>query len=261
MGIQEGTGEELSSVVNALAVLQAFGTDLPQASISDMARATGLSRPTARRVLITLRSQGFADTDGKRFWLTPKVLRLGYGFMASQPLADLAMPSLRRAGEDLDESCSMAAIDGPDVIYLARVSLRRSVVPLGIGSRLPAYATSLGKVLLAFADPEERDHYLDAAPFERLTERTEVTRQGLLAQFEQIREVGYAINDGEREIGVRSASVPIIDRNGSVIAAINVSANSARVSLDDMRRSFVPRLERAAYEINEMAQSLPSHRR
>lgn len=257
MGDQQSTVEELSSVVNALQVLQSFSTDMPRASISDMARVTGLSRPTARRVLITLRSQGFADTDGKSFWLTPKVLRLGYGFMASQPLADLAMPSLRQAGVDLNESCSMAALDGTDVIYLARVSLRRSVIPLGIGSRLPAYATSLGKVLLAFADSTDRESYLDSAPFERLTEHTETTRRGLLAQFDHIRKVGFAINDGEREIGVRSAAVPIIDREGSVIAAINVSANSARVSLEDMRGEFVPRLQQAADEINEIVQALP----
>lgn len=255
MDNSRSTTVELGSVVNALDVLQAFGPELPSATIADIARAAQLTRPTARRVLLTLVSQGFAQTDGKVFWLTPRVLRLGYGYLSSQPLGEILTPKLRKLAEVLGESCSLAVLDGQEIVYLARVALQRSNITLNIGSRLPAHVTSLGKVLVAFSDSQRRDEYLEHAPFERLTEHTVFEREPLAEQFAAIRSAGYAINDGEREIGVRSVAAPIMGARG-VVAAVNISANSLRVSLEEMKQRFVPELLESTQEMSATVKQL-----
>lgn len=247
----QGKGEEIGAVVKAFDVLQVFSEKLPRATISQVAEATGYTKPTARRILHTCVSQGFMATDGKYFWLTPKVMRLGFGYLATLPVSDIAQPHMRRLAEDLEESCSLAALDGTDIVYLARVPVRRSVIRLNVGSRLPAHATSLGKVLVAFSSAPVQESFLARAPFEALTPQTVTDAESLRGQFAKIRERGFAANEGEREIGVRSIAAPVVDRSGTPVAAVNISVNAMRVSSAVLLDEYAPRLVSTAKAISE----------
>ncbi|MGC9667564.1 IclR family transcriptional regulator domain-containing protein [Planosporangium sp. 12N6] len=233
----------IDSVEKAFRLLQAFSAEHPTVTVSEAAQLTGLTRATARRILLTFQRLGFAEAVGREFRLTPHVLRLGYGYLNSQPVAERAQPHMRALADKLLESCSMATLDADEIVYLARVPAARSMsITLSVGSRLPAYPTSMGRVLLAALPPEQLQAYLDGVELRRLTPRTIDDTEALRAELERVRRHGYAVVDGEREEGVRSAAAPVRDSSGTVIAAINVSANAARVSLKILREEFVPHL-------------------
>ena len=241
----------IDSVEKAFRMLEAFTADAPQLTVSEAARRTDLTRATARRLLITFERLGFARSGRHGFELTPRVLRLGHGYLSALPLWQTALPHMRELADALCEACSLAALDDGDIVYLARVPSSRSMtVNLNVGSRLPAHATSMGRVLLAGLDDAALDGFLAEARFERLTEHTIVDPARLRAEVEATRERGWATVDGEREIGVRSCAAPILDAQRSVLAAINVSANAARVDHEQMVSEFVPALVRAAEEIS-----------
>lgn len=225
----------IDSVEKALSVMMAFSAENRDLSVSRAAELTGLSRATARRILLTFERLGFAEQSERRFRLTPKVLRLGYGYLSSSPWWELAEPHMRALSAQLQESSSLAALDGNEIVYLARVPSPRSVaITLNIGSRLPAYATSLGQVLLASLSDEALEAYLAETELERLTPHTVTDPAQLRELLAGVRTDGYALNDGERELGVRSVAAPIRDRDG-VIAALNISVNAARMSVEELR--------------------------
>lgn len=241
----------IDSVEKAFRLLQVFSSETPQLTVSEAARRADLTRATARRLLLTFEQLGFAKAGRHGFELTPRVLRLGHGYLSSLPLWESALPHMRELADTVVEACSLAALDGTDIVYLARVpSVRSMSVSLNVGSRLPAHATSMGRVLLAGLDEEGLDGYLAKATLEPLTEHTIVDARALRDEVDVTRARGWAIVDGEREIGVRSAAAPVRDLHGGVIAAINVSANAARVTLETMREKFVPALVDTAAEIS-----------
>lgn len=221
-------------------------------SVSEAAAATGLTRATARRLLLTFERLGFAETDGRRFQLTPRVLRLGYGYLAALPFWEHAQSHMRALSDEVKESSSLATLDGGEIVYVARVPASRMMtITFNVGSRLPAYPTSMGRVLLAALPPAELESYLDTTELKRLTATTITDRAKLEAELARVAEQGYALVDGEREEGVRSAAAPVRNAAGGVIAALNVSANAARVSVAKLREEFVPRLLETADAITK----------
>jgi IclR family pca regulon transcriptional regulator len=242
----------IDSVEKALRLLQSFSGEAPAMSVSEAAAATGLTRATARRLLLTFERLGFAETDGRRFQLTARVLRLGYGYLAALPFWEHAQSHMRALSDEVRESSSLATLDGGEIVYVARVPASRMMtVTFNVGSRLPAYPTSMGRVLLAALPAAELESYLDRTGLKRLTEHTITGRAELEAELARVAEQGYALVDGEREEGVRSAAAPVRNAAGGVIAALNVSANAARVSVEKLREEFVPRLLETADAITK----------
>ncbi|KAA9162081.1 helix-turn-helix domain-containing protein [Amycolatopsis acidicola] len=242
----------IDSVEKAFRLLQSFSAERPAMTVSEAATATGLTRATARRILLTLERLGFADSDGRQFRLTAGVLRLGYGYLAALPFWEHAQPHMRALSDELREASSMATLDGGEIVYVARVPASRSMtITLNVGSRLPAYPTSMGRVLLAALPAAELDSYLDRAELAPLTAHTITDPAELRAELNRVREQGFAVVDGEREEGVRSAAAPVRGSTGRVLAALNVSANAGRVTLEELRTRFVPRLRETADAITK----------
>lgn len=218
------SGEFVQSLARGFAVIRAFDEHHPQLTLSEVAKRAGLSRATARRFLFTLVRLGYMRTDGRVFSLTPRVLQLGYAYLSGMRLPEVAEPHLKELSQLVGESTSASVLDGDDVVYIARVHTRRIMtVGINVGTRFPAYATSMGRVLLAFLPSEELTAYLDRVELRPLTPRTITSRTALEAALEQVRERGWATVDQELEAGLRSVAVPIRGRDGTVVAAMNVS--------------------------------------
>ncbi|TQM14155.1 IclR family transcriptional regulator domain-containing protein [Pseudonocardia kunmingensis] len=239
--------EHVRSLDRGLAVIRAFDAEHPEQSLSDVARRTGLTRAAARRFLLTLAELGYVRTDGKLFALTPRVLELGYAYLSSLSLPEVAAPHLEALVREVQESASVSVLDGADVVYVARVPTSRIMtVAITIGTRLPAFATSMGRVLLAALPPDERARLLSTAPARPLTERTITDPDALGRELDAVREAGYCVVDQELELGLRSISVPVRDRNGEVVAAANVST---RAGSRDVVRDVLPALRACAAAI------------
>jgi IclR family pca regulon transcriptional regulator len=238
------------SLARGLMVIRAFTQRNAKLSIAEVARISGLPRAVARRCLYTLMQLGYVGTDGRAYFLRPKILSLGYAYLSSTPLAVAIQPYLERVSQELRESCSVGVLEEDEVLYIARAAAQRIMsVDLNVGSRLPAYCSSLGQVLLAHLPPAEIDAYLDRVELKPLTERTITERSALLQALEQIRHKGYALADQELEIGLRSIAVPIRNAAGQVVAAMNVSAQAARLGRREMESQALPVLEAAAQEV------------
>lgn len=243
--------DTLQSLERGLAVLQVFSKDTPRLTLSDVARLAGITRATARRILLTLEHLGYVRADGRLFSLTPRVLSLGFGYLSSLNLWDIAQPYMEELVEQTHESCSAATLDLPDIVYVARVPTRRIMtIALGIGSRLPAHATSMGRVLLADLPDDELDAYLATGPFQAYTERTTVQPEELRAVVRRVREQGWSMIDQELEMGLRSISAPIRGADGRTVAALNIAAAAPRVALDELRGRFLPVMLRTAEHIS-----------
>ena len=241
----------LDAVEKAMRVIQAFSATEPALRITRVAELTGLTRATARRLLLTFERLGFVESNDGLFRLTPRVLRIGYSYLSSLPFADHIQGELRSLAEEFNESCSAATLDGEEIVYVARVPAKRSMtITLAVGSRLPAYPTSMGRVLLAGLSDEALEEYFSRATIQQLTAHTVTDRERLRAIIAETRSNGFAIVDGEREEGVRSAAAPIRASTGQVLAAINISVNAARVPLEYLQESIVPRLKATAAEIS-----------
>ncbi len=242
----------MMSLARGLLVIQAFTQRKRQLTISELSVKTGLSRAAVRRCLYTLAQLGFAGAeDGRHFYLGPRILALGYSYIASMPLATAAQPVLERVSHELHESCSISTIDRSEIIYVARASVTRIMsIDLGVGSRLPAFCTSMGRVLLASLPPEELESYLSQTPLQRFTDRTIISVEKLRQVLRLVGRNGYAIVDQELELGLRSMAVPIQNPNGKIVAALNVGAHAQRVSIQEMQTKFLPRLRTAAEELS-----------
>ena len=240
----------VQSLDRGLAVLQAFNADRPAMTLADMARATGLTRATARRLLLTLVTLGYVCTDGRTFELTPRVLDLGFAYVSSLQLPDIAQPFMEALSSRVHESVSASVLDGTQIVYVARVNTRRIMgISLAIGSRLPAAWTSMGRVLLAGLDDGQLDEFLDELVFDVPTERSITDISSLRAEVQMVRSQGYALVDQELEEGVRSVAAPLRDRRGRTLAAINVGTHAARVTLKELRGVILPELVSTARSI------------
>lgn len=219
----------MGGLAKGLRVIEAFSAEQPRLSITEAAEIAGLDRATARRCLLTLSELGYAAYDGKFFTVTPRVLRLGTGCLATMPLPRIVQPTLDRLSQEVGQSTSVSILDAGEIVYVARAAQSRVMsIALMPGSRLPAYCTSMGRVLLAALEPEEARHILEARPRPRLTDHTETDPDRLMAALDGIRRAGYAAIDQEVEIGLRSLAVPLRTARGRTVAALNVglSANA-----------------------------------
>ena len=240
----------VQSLDRGLAVIRAFGPDRERLSLSEVARATGLTRAAARRFLLTLVKLGYVRSDGREFSLRPKVLELGYAYLSGLALPDVAEPHLEDLSAKLHESSSISVLDGHHIVYVARVATKRIMtVAISVGTRFPAYAASMGRVLLAALSQEELDKYLTEASFEAFTERTVTEPERLREVIAEVRRDGYSIVDQELEEGLRAIAAPIHDSSGAVTAAINVSAHASRMGADAMRTQLLPALLETARNI------------
>lgn len=242
----------MTSLARGLSVIQAFSQKKRQLTISQVSGKTGLSRAAVRRCLYTLARLGFAGSDdGRHFYLGPRILALGYSYIASMPLATAAQPMLERLSHELHESCSISTLDRSDIIYVARANVTRIMsIDLGVGSRLPAFCTSMGRILLASLPAEDLEAYLRQTELKQFTERTITSVEKLRQVLRLISRNGYAIVDQELEPGLRSMAVPIQNPSGKIVAALNVGAHAHRVSIQEMQSKFLPRLRAAAQELS-----------
>lgn len=231
----------ISGLAKGLSVIEAFDATNSRLSITDISRITGLERATARRCLLTLAGLGYADYDGKFFTLSPRILRLGHSYLSSTPLPRLMQPFLDQLSEKTGESASASVLDGNEIVYIARASHKRVMsINLNPGSRLPAYCSSMGRVLLASMAEDEVRRILENSNRQANTPKTKTTLADLMAELQHVREQGYAVIDQELEIGLCSIAVPVRNMRGTTIAAINVGAQAARVSIDEMIERYLP---------------------
>jgi IclR family pca regulon transcriptional regulator len=245
--------EFVQSFERGLLVIQAFGEGHARMSLTEIAERAGLSRATARRFLITLTDLGFAHTDGQVFTLSPKVLNLGYSYLSSFGLPSLALPVMERTVSLLQESCSLSVLDGADIVYVARVSVSRIMsVRIDVGTRFAAFATSMGRVFLADLSERDREDLFYSAPRPQFTPHT-ITSFGELNQvLDVVSDRGFALACEELESGLLAIAVPIRQhRTGRVVAALNISANTAQRSKEFLLETALPVLLQAGEQIEQ----------
>jgi IclR family pca regulon transcriptional regulator len=242
----------MTSLARGLVVIQAFTQQSPQMTISQLSIKTGLSRAAVRRCLYTLTKLGFAGAeDGSRYSLRPRMLTLSHTYTTSNTLSAAAQPILERMSAALQESFSVATLDGEDIVYIARTQVNRVMaVDLHIGSRLPAYCTSMGRVLLAYLPAEQLEHYLAKVALTPHTTRTVNSIEKLRVILRNVRRNGYALVDQEYEVGLRSLAVPVYSSSGRVVATLNLSGNAPRLSVLEMQSRFLAPLRNAASELS-----------
>lgn len=246
-------GNFVLSLAKGLAIIEAFDADDPAMTLSDVARKTGVTRAAARRFLLTLVELGYARTDGKRFSLRPKVLDLGFSYLHAQGVWGVAQPYMVELVEKIHESCSAAVLDGADIVYVARVPTKERImsINLGLGSRLPAHVTSMGRVLLAaLAGPALDAFIASIEPLQRYTPQSVVETQALRDALARVREQGYSIVDQELESGLRSIAVPIVDATQAVVAALNIGTHVSRMSEAQLLEEVLPSLRATAHDIS-----------
>jgi len=254
-GAHAGDPDFMTSLARGLAVLMAFDDQQRALTCAQLSQRTGLARAVVRRCLHTLTLLGFAGCDdGRYFRLTPKVLALGHAYLSSSPLVALAPIVLDKLAARTGESCSVATLEGRDIAYVARSKGgdRIMSIDLGLGSRLPAYCTSMGRVLLAALPPAKLDAYLAEAELVRRTSRTLTAPGKLREAIDLARAQGYAVNDQELEVGLRSIAVPVRERRGQVIAALNIGTLTSRRSVAELETRLLPLLRDAADEFGRM---------
>jgi IclR family pca regulon transcriptional regulator len=247
----------MTSLARGLAVIRGFSQDQRRQSIAQLSHKTGIPRAAVRRCLYTLARLGYvASEDGRHFALQPRLLSLGHAYLSSTPLVIAAQPFLDRVSESVDESCSLAMLEGDEILYLARsVTSRIISITLNVGSRLPAYATSIGLVLLAALDDGDVRAYASRTRFVQYTDRTPATAAALLRAIEEVRRHGHAVADQLMEVGVVSVAVPVRNAAGRVVAGMNVIAQSARCPTDALVAKSLPPLRTAAADL--AAQIMP----
>jgi IclR family transcriptional regulator, pca regulon regulatory protein len=249
-GSQVRNSDFVQSLDRGLAVIRAFGPDRERLSLSEVARATGLTRAATRRFLLTLVKLGYVRSDGREFSLRPRVLELGYAYLSGLAMPEVAAPHLEELVAHVRESSSISVLDGQHIVYVARVPTKRIMtVSISVGTRFPAYATSMGRVLLAAMSPEDLDHYLADADLQPITASTVTDPDRLREIVSEVAKQGYAIVDQELEEGLRAVAAPIRGTSGTVTAAINLSAHASRVTLAAMRADLLPALLETASRI------------
>lgn len=241
----------MTSLARGLAVVKAFSDQRRAMTIAQLSHKTGIPRAAVRRCLYTLKQLGYADSEANNFYLKPKILSLGYSYLSSTPLTIAAQPCLNQLSRTLNESCSLAVLESDEVLYISRSQTSRVLsVALSAGNRLPAYCTSLGRVLLAGLPEAELDAYFARTKLVAYTDRTVVSEERLREILASVRQKGYAVVEEELEIGLRSMAVPIRGASGSTMAALNVGAQTSRMTRSMVEQSFLPALLNAASELS-----------
>ena len=235
----------VGSFAKGLAVLECFGADRPRLTITEVAKLTGFDRATARRCLLTLQHEGYANSDGKHFTLTPRVLRLGVAALASIPMVQIVQPWLDQLSENVGHSCSVAILDDTEIVYIARAAQRKVMsINLLPGSRLPAHCTSLGRVLLAELPTEQLQHTIKSSDLSPRTPFSLTDPTDIIAQIIRARTDGYAINDQEVELGLRSIAIPLRNAHGKTIAALNIGMPVTGTPAAQLATSYLPAMKR-----------------
>lgn len=243
----------VQSFARGLGVIRSFSAEASAQTLSEVASRSGLTRAGARRILLTLQALGYVQSDGKLFRLTPRILELGFAYLTSLPIWNLAEPVMERLSGTIGESCSAAVLDGSDIVYVLRVHTHKIVsINLNVGTRLPAYCTSMGRVLLAGLDDAEVKQRLKASDRRANTRHTVTDVAELLARVQQVRRQGWALVNQELEEGLISIAAPVHNRAGAVIAALNVSGQANRTSATVMKEQLLPRLRAAADEVSAL---------
>ena len=243
--------EFMATLAKGLAVLGSFDKQRPAMTLSQAAQAAGLSRATARRILRTLSALGYVVQNGRDFSLSSGILKLGFAYLATQNWIEQAVPQMRQLSEQFHESCSAAILEGTEIVYVARIPASRIMsVALAVGTRLPAFHTALGRVQLGFLDEAELWRRLRSLHIEACTPSTITDVQALFDRVREDWEQGFSIVDEELERGLRAIAVPIIDRGGQAVAALNLSTHSTRTTRNEMRDRFLPQLRRVAEQIS-----------
>lgn len=235
----------VTALASGLEVIQAFDDDTPRMTLSEVAAKTGMNRARARRFLLTLHALGYVRKQQRHFELTPKVLQLGYSYLSANQYRAVIQQYLEDITTEIGESSSLGVLDGDEVTYVCRSSARHRLmaITLSVGTRLPAAYTSMGRVLLAQLPDDELDAYLERVTLSAHTERSITDKAQLRHCIEQVRQQGYSIVDQELDPGLRSLAVPAFDANGTLLGAINVSTNAARIDFDTLTHSFLPLLQ------------------
>lgn len=243
--------DHVQSLERGIAVLRSFDAEHAQQTLSEVAKRTGLTRATARRLLLTLADLGYASTDGRDFSLTPAVLSIGYAYLSSLNLQQIGQPYLEALSTKVHESSSISVLDGADVVYVARVPTTRIMtISLGLGTHLPAHCTSMGRVLLAELPPDEVRRRVGTT-IEPRTEYTVADLETLEKELAKVREQGWALVDQELEIGLRSIAAPLRDSSGRTIASINVSTHAGRTTVEQIHEHFLPALLGTSAQLTE----------
>jgi len=248
-------GDFVRALAKGLAVIESFDAKSPAMTLSDVARRTRLSRGTARRLLLTLVDLGYCGFDGKLFSLRPRALNLGFAYLHSQNLWQLAQPYMVELVERVHESCSIAVLDGTDVVYVARVptAARIMSINLGLGTRLPAFATSMGRMLLASLPADQLERLLiQASPLPAYTAKSITEHGALLREIDAVRRQGWALVDQELETGLRSIAAPIVDSEGRAVAALNIGTHASRWPIQKLTQEALPQLKQTAAEISAL---------
>ena len=233
--------EFVQSLERGLAVITTFSGDARALTLSEIAERTGLTRAAARRFLITLRDLGYVESDGRLFSLRPRVLELGYSYLSALPVWEVARPHLEQLADKVQETTSASVLDGDDIVFVSRMETRRIMsMTLGVGSRLPAWATAMGRVLLADLEPEQLDRYFRRVVLAPLNDRTVTDEKELREIIDEARAQGWTLVDQEVEEGVRSLAVPICAPSGRVLAAVTVCSHALRVPIDRVMDEFLP---------------------
>jgi IclR family transcriptional regulator, pca regulon regulatory protein len=249
----EGNPDFVLSLARGLQVIEAFQGERAGLSVSEIADRTKLSRAAVRRLLLTLEMLGYAQRNGAVFHLSSRVLRLGFSFVTSNSLAAMALPVLDQLSAQIHESCSVSVLDGDSIVYIARSAPKRVMtIDLSVGSRLPAYCTSMGRVLLGSLAEDKLYHYLTSAHIEPLTPKTCTNLDDLLRIVEDVRNAGYALVDEELEAGLRSIAVPVTAESGKVVAAMNSGVSASRVSVEQMLGGVLPALKDHARLLSQL---------
>ncbi|GEK73083.1 MULTISPECIES: IclR family transcriptional regulator domain-containing protein [Halomonas] len=235
----------VTALASGLEVIQAFDDDTPRMTLSEVAAKTDMNRARARRFLLTLHALGYVRKQQRHFELTPKVLQLGYSYLSANQYRAVIQQYLEDITTEIGESSSLGVLDGDEVTYVCRSSARHRLmaITLSVGTRLPAAYTSMGRVLLAQLPDDELDAYLERVTLSAHTERSITDKTQLRNCIEQVRQQGYSIVDQELDPGLRSLAVPAFDANGTLLGAINVSTNAARIDFDTLTQSFLPLLQ------------------
>jgi len=233
----------VGALEKGLMVIESFGFEHQRQTLSDVAKRTQMTRAAARRYLLTLTKLGYAESDGKYFWLVPRVLHLGYALLSSSPLPRRARPILDRIGMLVGEIASLAVQDGAEVIFLAHSSSNRIVsATAGIGMRMPLYCSAAGKAILARQSDDEIKRFLKSNEFPKLTPRTLTTASAITKELMEVRKKGYGISNEELETGLLSIGVPLPEPNGRVIHALTVSLHTGRMSVEQLVEKALPPL-------------------
>ncbi len=249
--MKQGRADFVQSLERGLAVIRAFDAEHSEMRLSEVAAATGLTRAAARRFLLTLVELGYVRVDDGRFSLRPRVLDLGYAYLSSLSFAEIAQPHMEVLVRKLNESSSISVLDDTDVVYVVRVPTHRIMtITLAVGTRLPAFATSMGRVLLSQLPAEELEQRLARIEMRKLTPHTLTTKKALREELTRVAEQGYAMVDQELEQGLRSAAVPVRDAGGNV-AALNISVHASRADMKELRGRYVPEVIKVATAIEQ----------